>query len=274
MNTSARFVRIYGGQAKNSLFWLTPDAPQSRVFQHLGTDQQLICLRAPPVDTSRRPPDLQELAQFYADSIQQAGVQGPVALTGFCIAAVLAREVALELKSRGLDVRALIMIDPPDPAESKAEVQQTPPVHRVLVSASRIVMHLVRMARLGPRGAVAYLQGCVHGVMKRMSYRQSRLAHEQASNAAQPAASTLSSNYLISVAAFMNSSPRIYDGPAWIIRPTDAPRGIFKYPNLRWEQLIKGGVRFIEVPGNSDSMWQEPAVAEMAKAVKAGMGIR
>lgn len=268
VSTGARFVRLYAGASKPGLFWLTPDTPQSRVFRHLGSEQQLVCLRSPPVAADRPPPSLQELARFYADSVMEAGVKGPVALTGFCIAAVLAREVAIELQGRGVEIRAVVMIDPPDPAESRAAVSGTPLGHRLRVALRRIGLHLGRIVKLGPRGGLEYVRGSLHGIWKRIHYQRSKRAHEQAMASGQGTDPAYTDDYLLSVAAFMNASPRVWDGRATIIRPTDAPWGVFDYPNLRWRELIRGGVEIVEVPGSSDTMWQEPAVSAMAQAVK------
>lgn len=268
MSATTRLVRIYAGNAKGGLFWLTPDAAQSRVFRHLGRDKQLIGLRAPPIDASRPPPSLQDLARHYADSVLESGVNGSIVLAGYCIAAVLAREVALELQARALRVSALIMIDPPDPAESMADVISSPLSYRVAVGWRRILMHVGRVLRLGPRHGLAYLRGSWNGIWKRIVYQRSRRAYERSARTGQPTETDFSDGYLVSVAAFMNSRLRVYTGRAYLIRPIDAPKGIFRYANLRWKQLIDGGIDFIDVPGSSETMWQEPAVVEMARAIK------
>lgn len=268
VSTVTRFVRIYAGESKGGLFWLTPDAAQSRAFRHLGRERQLICLRAPPINADRPPPSLQELALYFADSVVESGVNGPIVLVGYCIAAVLAREVALELHSRNLEIGALIMIDPPDPAESLADVISNPLSYRLIVGWRRITMHLGRVLRLGPRLGLDYLHGSLHGIWKRLVYQRSRRAYERAASSGQPTEAAFNDGYLVSVAAFMNSRPRVYPGRASVIRPVDAPKGVYRYANRRWSQLISGGIDVIDVPGSSETMWQEPAVVEMARAVK------
>lgn len=268
MSTVTRFVRIYAGDSKGGLFWLTPDAAQSRVFRHLGRQQQLICLRAPPIDADSPPPSLQALARYFADSVVESGVSGPVVLAGYCIAAVLAREVALELHSRNLSIGALIMIDPPDPSESLADVISNPLSYRLIVGWRRITMHLGRVLRMGPRLGLDYLRGSLHGIWKRIVYQRSRRAYERAASTGRPTEAAFNDGYLVSVAAFMNSRLRVYPGRAYLIRPMDAPEGIFRYANRRWSQLISGGIDVIDVPGSSETMWQEPAVVEVARAVQ------
>ena len=263
----SRFSIIRPRAGKKGLFWITPDEPQSAVFRRLGRDRQVTCLRAPTQSSAAQPPTLEQLAHYYADSVENAQESGPVSLAGFCIAAVLAREVAIELLSRGRTVRALIMIDPPDPAKSRAKVEPDRASDAMALQARRIAFHARRVFSMPLGDALRYLRGSLQGVLARVKYERGRVAHAAAISSGQPIRDEFASSYQTSVAAFLNAVPREYPGSALLIRPVDVPPGAFSRADRRWEQLIVGGLQFARVAGDSGSMWLEPSVTELGDTI-------
>lgn len=267
--SGGRYVVMHPRGERKGLFWITPDAPQSTAFRELGREQQIVCLRSPTQPDDLPPLTLGDLATYYADSIDEFPVAEPISLVGYCIAAVVAREVAIEVESRGRRVRSLIMIDPPDLAKSKLGIGRDPPSYRVAQEMRRWSFHLRRLCSRHYGGPAAYVRDSLRGVLARLRYRRSGNAFAVARFGGGAMPEAFSDGYHLAVAAFLNSTPEPYRGTACIIRPTDLPAKVFARANMRWRALVAGGVRFVDVPGNSTTMWQEPAVKALANEIRA-----
>jgi len=263
----ARAVVMHARGRKRGIFWVTPDAPQSTAFRGLGREQPIVCLRAPPLANRAAPPTLEQLARYYCDTVERFPQHEPVTLVGYCIAGVLAREIAIELQQRGRSVGALIMIDPPDAAKSRAPLHVDPTSYRYAQQARRWAFHLRSLVALGGREMIAYGVSSVRGVISRLRYRKSRAAYAAASSGSAALPDEYSDSYHISVAAFLNATPRSYSGSACIIRPTAVPHRVFEHANRRWRELIVGGVQIEAVAGDSTTMWREPAVQTLSKTI-------
>jgi thioesterase domain-containing protein len=266
-----RHVLIHAGGSKKGLYWITPDAPQSTAFRELGRDQQVVCLRAPASDPTRPPPTLRDLAVYHADSIDLVSPSEPVTLVGYCIAAVVAREVALEVQARGRVVHALIMIDPPDAAKSRRKLIEDPLGYRVAQQLRRWSFHLRKLGARPARVMYPYLRDSMHSVLKRIDYRRSGVEYAAAGAGGKAMSERFADSYHVAVAAFLNAVPAPYTGSAVVIRPTDVPPKVFEYANRRWRELISGGMVLAEVPGNSSTMWEEHTVKHVAEAILAAL---
>lgn len=266
MNANSRFVRFSSKEGNPSLFWLTPDESQSPIFRLIGRDLGVVCLRAPQIDSTKPPPTLRQMAAFYADSIVAAGCSRGVALAGYCIAAVLVREVAIELDGRGIAVHSLVMVDPPDPALSRSAVTRDSWSGRIVSLFWRVEMHVRRLMRVSPLEAWKRIQASVAGIRRRISYQRSRIDYRNALAAKTAAQQT--NVFMLSVGAYLNTSLEIYRGSAWLVRPEDAPKGAYKNADRRWQECIAGRLSVVTVPGNTSTMWQEPAVTKLAQCFK------
>jgi thioesterase domain-containing protein len=248
------------------LFWITPDASQATVFRDLGRSQPIYCLRAPPVREGAPPYTLEQIAQRHSEAIRRIRPQGPYLLAGYCIAAVVAREVALQLAAQGQSVDRLIMIDPPDPAKSRAQLAKDPFVGLLMRAASRLLFHMRRLVSLSLAEKIDYCRVSLRAVVSRIEYSISRHAHRAGVSSGRP--SRFNDGYHSAVAAFLNAAPGRYDGAVVLLRPLNVPAGAFRYSNARWLQLLSGSTKVIEVAGDSTSMWSAPDVGDLRARIQ------
>jgi thioesterase domain-containing protein len=85
--------------------------------QRLGPEQPFFALQIPP---AQRAPDLggriapltmPAIASHYIEAVAQSRPNGPIALGGWSIGAIIALEMARQLKDRGRDVALLVVFD-------------------------------------------------------------------------------------------------------------------------------------------------------------------
>jgi thioesterase domain-containing protein len=261
------WVAINPKGSRPPLFWITPDASQGDLFRRLGRDQPIYCMRAPKVPQGSPPLTLRELAQCHIASIRQIQPQGPYQVAGYCIAAVVAREVALELSASGEHMSRVIMVDPPDPEKSKRSFPPDGPWFRVSATLSRVAFHMRRLSRLSWAEKLRYMQASARAVVGRFNYAISKRAHERSVTGDRPLPDRFNDGYHSAVAAFLNSVPKIYEGEVIMFRPDMVPQAIMDSANRRWSALIAPSMRIQKVAGDSNTMWAEPNVADIADQI-------
>jgi thioesterase domain-containing protein len=240
---------------KPPIFWITPDPSQSKVVFGLGEEHPVYLLRGPKHRADQPPMTLLDMAHCYAATIRRLRPSGPCVLVGYCVAATAAREVAGLLEAEGREVDRVVMIDPPDPAETRGGWPLDPLWYRLRFALNRARFHVGRLVQMGVREQVGYLRSSLQELSRRFTYARTRRVHEDARRSGANLPAALTDNYFASVAAFQNSAPAPISVPVTLIRPTDVPRGAFEYANRRWASLCNGAWRVAEVPGDSRSMW-------------------
>jgi amino acid adenylation domain-containing protein len=100
----------------NGIFWVQSQARE--LASQLGDDQPLLCvaLAEEEFDPSGELPSLPTIAARVVRQIQRTQPKGPYKIGGFCLGAILAYEVAFQLRSQGQDVPLLVLLNAPNPA--------------------------------------------------------------------------------------------------------------------------------------------------------------
>ncbi|MCV7076859.1 amino acid adenylation domain-containing protein [Mycobacterium szulgai] len=95
------------------LFCLPPGGGLSWPYRNLSAyvDSSIIGFQLPPEGESA-PTSVREMAQYYADTIEQLDAEGPYNLIGWSFGAIVAHQLAIELRRRGREVRRLVVLDP------------------------------------------------------------------------------------------------------------------------------------------------------------------
>ena len=100
--------------SKIPFFWIHGDWSNAVLPAHLGQDQPLYGLEHQAGDG--RPAlytQVQAIANHYLDELRTVRSRGPYLLGGYSFGAVLAYEIAHQLKREGEEVSLLFMLDPP-----------------------------------------------------------------------------------------------------------------------------------------------------------------
>ena len=263
---SNRYIVIHPRGKRQPLFWVQAGLVQTTVLQHLDREQPVYCLNRLKPDPNQRPLTFDEIAAYHIDTLRSLCPQGPYALAGYCICGTIIFGMASQLRAQGETVSALIMIDPVDPAISRAELIREPPLFRLRFHFIRVLFHLQRIKQYSAREKLAYCMGSVRGIMARLRFR--RLANVRSDTAAPD---KLGEVHASDMWAFSNYAPRPYEGSAVVLRPAVSPPHAYKYPNRRWAQLISGGLEIQEVPGDSNSMWVMPDAKGMSQRIDSWM---
>jgi thioesterase domain-containing protein len=215
-----------------------------------------------------------DMAHCYAATIRRLRPSGPYVLVGYCVAATVAREIAGLFVAEGREVDRVVMIDPPDPAETRGRCPPDPLWHRLRFALNRTRFHAGRLLRMGLREQAGYLRSSLHELTRRFTYARTRRVHDDARRSGANLPAALTDNYFASVAAFQNSAPAPVSVPVTLIRPTDVPRGAFEFANRRWASLCIGAWMVAEVTGDSRSMWGGEGASLLCALINGGGSAR
>jgi thioesterase domain-containing protein len=250
----------FSSEGKNPpLFWVTPYFVQYFVIRELGRGRRVYGLRGPRADPMRVPLTIDQIAAWHVETMQSLQPHGPYVLVGYCVAAPMALEIASRLVAQRETVRALVMINPPDPAGSQGHFEKDPLFFRIRFTLNRLLFHLQKTKDYTTKDKISYYLDSVARIRKRSTYNSIEKIHTHIDT---------DRAYYSSVYAFKSGVLRRYSGPVLLLRPTIKPRNAFDYANRRWTQLLMGELEIGEISGDSDSMWRDPGLTEMSYKIE------
>ena len=258
---SERHVVIHRKGKKPPLFWVQPGIVQTPVLQELDRDQPVHFLYRLQSEAGQRSLTFSEIAAYHIETLRSVSPRGPYALAGFCVCGTIAHAMACQLHAQGETVSTLIMIDPVDAAVSHGQFVQEPALFKLGFNFHRVIYHLAKVKDYSLADKVAYFKKSLRAIKgRRALHTRQHVDSQMAQSAVDVHASDMH--------GFTHCVPEPYPGQAILLRPGKSPRNAYKYPNLRWRQLITGGVEIQKVPGDSDTMWVAPHAQGMARTIE------
>ena len=264
---SERHVVIHRRGKKPPLFWVQPGIIQTPVLQELDRDQPVYFLYRLQSDPGQRPLTFAEIAAYHIETLRSLFPHGPYALAGYCVCGTIAYEMASQLRAQGETISMLIIIDPVDPAVTRGKLIQEPALFQLGFNFHRVLYHLQKIKHYSTKEKLSYCKKSLKAVKGRLKSSMGRRLSNTRQHANSHMAQSVVDVHASDMYGFTNCVPQPYAGSAILLRPSVSPRLAYKYPNLRWGQLITGGLEIQEVPGDSDSMWVAPHAQGMASTI-------
>jgi aspartate racemase len=218
--------------------------------RELGPDQPVYALQAQGLYGGHPPHKrVDEMAAHYLREIRAVQPNGPYRLAGFCFGAILAFEMAQQLRQQGEEVALLASFDGGRPRYeldlAALEAAPREPDQRALRSfARRISRHWRNFYRRGP----AYL---VERIRERTIERARTLEYNLGRRLAEggrPLPAILRQRFFQrnSWYAEENYRPRPYDGKMVVFSSSE----FASEPALGWKELVRGGVEVHPIAGD------------------------
>lgn len=188
-----------------------------------------------------------ELSDRYLAAIRRVHPTGPYLIGGWSFGAVVAFEIARRLLSEGSSIAALILIDPATPGASTEQARRGAFAswlhaitgHRVEPGAVGTTEQTIDRLRADPRFSAFDFDRLAEHFGHFVAHGKSLAAHE------------LSGRLAARVAVFCARHSFI---------PPESSRSV-------WSSHTEGPLHFVELPGEHDSLLQDPLVAQLARQV-------
>ena len=239
--------------------------------KRLGPEQPFTSLQLfdPSLPDQKLPQTVEEIAAGYVQLIRRVQPVGPYVLAGWCIAGVLAYEVARQLQVSGEEVSALLLMDTWAPGYLKRlprwRAELTEYFYRWKLVQRE--WHAVRTGTLPLRQFIS----------NRVIYQRLR-RFLRVTAPAQQAAATSGNRALADVRYdrwlldYLGGLVHRYEAhrvPLRVVlfRASLEPRGFLLDQDMGWKELAGRGVSKLMVTGDHFSMFQSPGVDSMAAEI-------
>lgn len=221
---------------------------------YLGLDQPFFGIPVPDGTTISTPYRMEEVAAKLIRIVRSIQPEGPYVLGGWCLAGLIAYEMAQQLRAQGQEVTFVALFDVPT---------------RTIYRRSGLENVLVKM-----RGQLAaFSSGSMlvrlRQVMTSIGIRLHRWFWLKAYASYVPRDSALwdkaRSPEMVMRMAAESYKPKPFDGSLLMFRPLRQATGPNPRENSFWRSLARGGLTSIDVPGDHISMFNEQNVGVIAE---------
>jgi thioesterase domain-containing protein len=205
--------------------------------------------------------DVESMASCYIDAIKSVSPQGPYFIGGYSSGGTVALEMAQQLRARGEQVGALVMIDADAPLTT-ARLRMTPAVYleylRNLLTWPFDDDHFWAEVRLLMRRMRNKGRKLAAGLVRLLT--RSDLIAVRDTGGGPPIPEEHRHFLALHGRALSSYKPRAYEGPIVLLRARSAALSEWRAPDLGWRALAKGGLTIETIRGAHDSILTEPRV--------------
>jgi surfactin family lipopeptide synthetase A len=261
---SRAIIPIQPKGSRPPLFWIR-GGPRFRLLaQKLGPDQPFLGLDLPFWDATRltAPYRVEDIAAYLVKAMREVQPRGPYALGGLCVNAVLAYEVAQQLKQQGEEIALLAMFDAHNQAFYKNPLKDGR-------YSGRIKYHLSNLFHSDVKESSAYMLDLLDEARRKIE----RSVWQLSSNSGKSASGGRPHNTDFVVhPAFHRYEPKPFQGRIALFQSSDWPSGPYFDFKLGWTDLVGDGLEFYRIPGDHPSMFVEPNVTLVASKLSSYLG--
>lgn len=239
----------------------------------LGKEQPFYGLQS--VGISKKEPPLstiEEMAARYIKAIQVVQPEGPYALGGWSLGALIAFEMAQQLQQAGQSVGLLVSLD--GPACSPSRMINTWETARFTLTTviPNIWPYVFDFLNLQERQELENNERNKLG-KSLTANRETEIAQAIAQKAERGSFRQAAVRRLLPVMwantkAYVNYKPRVYPGEMTLIRSRRPSRNVNRYPTLGWQDIVQKEIDILDIPGHHLNILRQPQVETLAQTLK------
>jgi amino acid adenylation domain-containing protein len=264
-------VEIRRGGRKPPLYFppglLSEPAAIIRIIAHLPDDQPIYMIEMRPAEGAVAP-SMETLAAGYVADLLAAQPDGPFSLAGYSFSALLAFEMARQLKARGRDVRRVIVID---------SGPRRPRPRTAWDWLATLGLFLENL----PRWAWSELRRLQQRENRERLWRSTQALARQVTGVRRRRGATVGEIFDVSswspeLVARANANLRAlatygygpYDGRIVLFRARTRPLFHSHARDLGWRTFARGGLEVVDLPGDHHTITWEPQVRALGQRLR------
>ena len=232
----------------------------------LDADQPFYGLRSPEADGAVARLTVEDLAAKYIRDIRVVQPKGPYFLAGASFGGLVAYEMATQLNAAGETVGLLGLFDTGNPAYYRDLSFGQSLQFQALYVLDRIRLYGQRLSK-GETWQLIRDLGRSAGA--RTSYILFRVAQRFYGWSQKPLPSALRDNVKMFSAVGQAYTPKPYAGELTLFRAKGRTAEYGSNLSLGWNEVVTGGVRVINVPGDHMTILEEPFVWDLVEELRA-----
>lgn len=230
---------------------------------YLGSEQPFYGLRPKGLDGEEVPYTcIEKMAEHYINEIRTIQSEGPYFLGGNCFGGLVAFEMAQQLQVQSQKVALLALFEAYVPGTFYPLYGIKPFFIRLI---QRIRRHLDNLSRLSPKEKFLYFMEESRNVLKSKIWK---IAYKFYLDIGRPIPHAFRSVREANFQALRDYVPKVYSGKLNLYQSNKRFAGFYYDPQMGWEKLAPGGIEIHKVPGNHESIWNEPNLKVLAKKLR------
>jgi len=255
---------------KNAPFFCIHGADGAVLFYNklaamLAPDQPVYGLQAQGLDGGQiLHTTADTMAALYIKEIRTVQPKGPYYLGGYSFGGLLALEMAQQLQAQGEQIALVVLFDANNPT--------VPPRRYALRERMLMRFKAISGWSLGRKLAYIWDRGVrkieVMVLVKKEKLRRLAYRFSSVRNEVIPVDYRIVHVRETNDEAMRNYKPRTYNGRLTLIRAENPNDGFEFDSELGWGGLAADGIEIFDVPGEHETMFQEPHVQTLARTMK------
>jgi aspartate racemase len=264
--SNGAIVPIQPSGSRTPLFWVRGGPLYLALSRRLGPNQPLLGLHLPSSDAAELPVPykLEDIAAALIERMREAQPTGPYNIAGLCVNAVIAYEMARQLRSDGQEVGLLALFD----AQNPAYYRDFSTEGRGSLLWKKACYHLTNLHRSKFKQVPDFVRDRMTGVGRRLSVMRWRINYVLGLPVGDSHLEDLDT--IIHPASYVYQ-PQPYDGKVVFFQSTDWPKGHYWEFHVGWKKLVSG-MDIYRIPGGHESMFHEENVDLLAKNLRECLG--
>ncbi len=271
-------VPLQIGGPKPPFFWIHGEASDSVLPRYLGPHQPLYGFMHQSQDgTPARHTSVEDIAAHYLSEMRMIEPKGPYYLGGYCFGAIVAFEIAQQLKKEREEVALLVLLSPSTPKNCEISTPLGENTSSAFVNGDsfgcEIQRHVRNLNILGPKDRISYVLARTNGKVTetalnilapfRKAFKTTACKFYLGNGYSLPL--SLRSFYTLEVyrQALKNYVPKAHAGRLILF----VSEGNLRTAQM-WKQLALQGIETHEVPGSHTEVLNEPYVKTWAEQLK------
>jgi non-ribosomal peptide synthetase component F/thioesterase domain-containing protein/acyl carrier protein len=231
----------------------------------LDADQPFYGLRSPDADGAVARLTVEDLATKYISDIRAIQPKGPYFLAGASFGGLVAYEMATQLNAVGEKVGLLGLFDTGNPAYYRELSFGQSLQFQALYLIDRVRLY---GRRLFKGETWQLLRDLGRSIGARTSYIVFRLAQKIYGWSHKPLPSALRDNVKMFSSVGQAYTPKPYSGELTLFRAKGRTAEYGSNLSLGWNEIVGGGVRVINVPGDHMTILEEPFVWDLVDELR------
>ena len=231
----------------------------------LDADQPFYGLRSPEADGAVARLTVEDLAAKYIRDIRAVQPKGPYFLAGASFGGLIAYEMATQLITAGEKVGLLGLFDTGNPAYYRDLSFGQSLQFQALYVVDRIRLYARRLFK-GETWQL--IRDLARSIGSRASYIFFRVAQRFYGWSQKPLPDALRDNVKMFSAVGQAFTPKPYSGELTLFRAKGRTAEYGSNLSLGWNEIVSGGVRVINVPGDHMTILEEPFVWDLVEELR------
>jgi amino acid adenylation domain-containing protein len=234
---------------------------------HLGFDQPFLGL---PLDARAlaTPFTMEGVAAYHVKTIRAVQSGGPYFIGGWSAAGAIAYEIGQQLRAQGEDVALVVLFDtrnlaPPDLSPGRGVTSA-----RRRTLAEKLRFHWGNLRQRSLREAAGYVGDRLQTIREELYGNSWRIYYALHLWARRPVQGWLRRSGQIMNLTYREYRPRPYPGRVLLFRRSERPPGDHWDPARGWRSLVGDALEVRDIPGNHRTIFMEPNVETMARALR------